>query len=85
MAKPRMKWNIKAFAEIRNAPGVLDDLQNRADAIASAAGEGYESRPAEAGKGRKGRGRAAVITADFDAVRDNAKNQTLLRSLDAGA
>lgn len=85
MAKPRIKWNIGAFAEIRNAPGVLDDLQNRADAIANAAGEGYESRPAEAGKGRNGRGRAAIITADFDAVRDNAKNQTLLRSLDSGA
>ena len=85
MAKPKIKWNIPAFAELRNAPGVLDDLQERADAIANAAGEGYESRPAEAGKGKRGRGRAAVLTADFNAVRDNAKNQTLLRSLDAGA
>lgn len=85
MAKPRIKWNLSAFAEIRNAPGVLDDLQDRADAIANAAGDGYESRPAEAGTGKKGRGRAAVVTGTADARVDNARNQTLLKSLDAGA
>lgn len=85
MAKPRIKWNIRAFAELRNEPGVLNDLQERAEAIADAAGEGYESRPAEAGEGKQGRGRAAVLTGTADARADNAKNQTLLRSLDAGA
>lgn len=85
MARPRIKWNIPAFSEIRNAPGVLDDLQERADAIANAAGEGYESRPAEAGEGKSGRGRAAVLTATAEARADNARSQTLLRSLDAGA
>lgn len=81
----RIKWNIDAFAAIRNAPGVLEDLQDRADRIAAAAGDGYESRPAEAGEGKKGRGRAAVLTGTAEARADNAHNQTLLRSLDSGA
>lgn len=85
MAKPRIKWRLAGFSELRNAPGVLEDLQDRADKIASAAGEGYESRPAEVRKGRTGRGRAVVLTGDFAARRDNAKNNTLLKSLDAGA
>lgn len=85
MRKPKIKWNLPAFAQLRNEPGVLNDLEERAEAIAAAAGDGYESRPAEAGKGKKGRGRAAVLTGNAAARRDNAKNQTLLRSLDAGA
>ena len=85
MAKSKIKWRIEGFSEIRNAPGVLDDLQQRADAIADEAGDGYESRPAETGEGRKSRGRAAVLTGTAEARYDNARNQTLLRSLDAGA
>lgn len=84
MTKPRIKWNLAAFAELRNAPGVLNDLQDRADRIADAAGDGYESRPAEAGEGKRGRGRAAVLTGNAEARVDNARNETLLRSLDAG-
>lgn len=80
MAKPRIKWRLAGFRELRLEPGVIADLGERADAIASAAGPGYEASTF-AGKNR---GRASVITADYDAIRDNARNQTLLRSLDAG-
>ncbi|MFJ2506324.1 hypothetical protein [Microbacterium sp. NPDC087592] len=85
MARSKIKWRIEGFARLRNEPGVLDDLQERANSIADAAGEGYESRPAEAGAGKSGRARAAVITGTAEARVDNARNQTLLRSLDAGA
>lgn len=81
MAKTRIKWNLPAFRELRLEPGVINDLEERAEAIAAAAGDGYEAS-AMAGKNR---GRASVITADYAAMRDNARNQTLLRSLDAGA
>lgn len=80
MAKPRIKWNVKAFRELRLEPGVITDLGRRADAIADAAGAGYE---ASTFAGRN-RGRASVITGDYAAIRDNAKNQTLLRNLDRG-
>jgi hypothetical protein len=80
MAKTRIKWNVKAFRELRLEPGVIADLEARAEAVAAAAGSGYEAS-AMAGKNR---GRASVITADYAAIRDNAKNQSLLRSLDAG-
>lgn len=80
MVKPRIKWNVKAFRELRLEPGVINDLEDRAEAIAAAAGEGYVAS-AQAGKNR---GRASVITGDFDAILDNYRHQTLLRSLDAG-
>lgn len=81
MAKTRIKWRVAGFRELRLEPGVIADLEERAEAVAAAAGDGYEAS-AMAGKNR---GRASVITADYAAMRDNAKNQTLLRSLDAGA
>lgn len=80
MAKPRIKWNVKAFRELRLEPGVIADLGERAERIASAAGVGYEPSTFEG----RNRGRASVITADFAARRDNARNQSLLRALDAG-
>lgn len=81
MAKSRIKWNIAGFRQLRLEPGVIADLGERGDRIADAAGSGYEASTYEG----RNRGRASVITADYDAIRDNAKNQTLLRSLDAGA
>ncbi|PVE94994.1 hypothetical protein [Microbacterium sp. TPD7012] len=80
MAKSQIKWNLRAFRELRLEPGVIDDLGERADAIADAAGPGYEASTFEG----KNRGRASVITANANARRDNARNQTLIRSLDAG-
>lgn len=80
MAKTRIKWNIAGFRQLRLEPGVIADLGERADRIADAAGPGYEASTFEG----QNRGRASVITADFNAIRDNAKNQSLLRNLDAG-
>ena len=77
----RIKWNVKAFRELRLESGVIADLEDRAERVAAAAGDGYEAS-AMAGKNR---GRASVVTGDYAAMRDNAKHQTLLRSLDAGA
>lgn len=76
----RIKYNLDAFEEIRRSPGVTADVNSRAARVAAAAGEGYESSPYH---GRT-RNRASVITATHKARLDNAKNNTLLRSLDAG-
>lgn len=80
MAKSRIKWRLAGFRELRLDPAVVADLGERAERIADASGAGYEASTFEG----RNRGRASVITADFKAIHDNAKNQTLLRNLDRG-
>ena len=76
----RIVWNRKAFEALRRSPGVAADLRRRADAIASAAGDGFV---AESGQGRS-RARAAVIATTYQARRRSAADNVLVRSLDAG-
>lgn len=76
----RLKFNQKAFAEIRTAPKVMAMLDEIAEQTADRAGDGFEARPA-AETGGKVRGRAAVITTTHEAMRDQAKSHTLQRSL----
>lgn len=83
MARATIKWRRGAFAEIRTLPRVLSELDSMADAIANRAGDGFESRSA-APTGGKIRGRAAVVTASMKAIRRNARDMTLLKSMDAG-
>jgi len=83
VARATIKWKRGVFAEIRTLPRVLSELDSMADAIANRAGDGFESRSA-APTGGKIRGRAAVITASARAMRRNARDQTLLKSMDAG-
>ncbi len=75
-----IKWNVPAFEEIRRDPSVKSDLAIRADRIAEAAGDGYESSSTEGAT----RSRASVVTTTYAAIRDNAKNNTLIRAVDAG-
>lgn len=76
----KIKWNFRAFEQLRREPGVKASIDARAKRIAAAAGDGYEAG-SYAGKTRH---RGSVITANTRAMRDNAKNNTLLRSIDAG-
>lgn len=76
----RIKYNFKAFEHIRRLPAIEQDINNRAEKIAAHAGNGYQASP-YAGKTRH---RASVITTTYKAKRDNAKNNTLIRSLHAG-
>lgn len=81
MAKP-IKWKQGAFREVRVLPAVQAELEKRGERIADASGPGYIVRSGVTGG--RGRARTAVITGDLDAIRDNAKNNTLLRNLDVG-
>lgn len=83
MARVKVAWKRGVFAEIRTLPAVLSELDGMVDDIARAAGEGFESRPATK-TGGKVRGRAAVITVTNRARKRNARDQVLLKSLDAG-
>ena len=81
MAKKRLKFNRAAFNALRTAPGVEADLTARAEAMAEAAGDGFEMLPAE--KSRK-RAHRVVAATTVEAAAKNAKENTLLRSIDAG-
>lgn len=80
MKVDRIQWRVKGFEALRRDPRVLADLQRRAERVAAAAGDGFVAR---AGQG-KTRARAAVIAASMKARRRNSRDNTLLRSLDAG-
>ena len=76
----KIKWRLKGFEEIRRLPKTKAELKSRADSIAAQAGEGYEALEGEG----KTRSRASVVTTSMRAINDNRKNNTLLRSMDAG-
>lgn len=84
MAKARIQWMNKGFRELLNDPGVVADLERRADLIAVAANASGDGEYATGSSSGGRRGRSAVYTWDFRAMYDNARNHTLLRSLDAG-
>mgnify|MGYP003475441546 CR=1 FL=1 len=83
MAKVRVEFKRGVFREVRTSQKVLAELEKRADRIAAAAGSGYEAGDAYVTGGR-GRGRTSVYPTTFKTRRDNARRQTLLKSLDAG-
>lgn len=80
MSKVKIEWRLAGFEEIRRLPAVKANLKSRADRIAAQAGEGYEAFEGEG----KTRSRASVVTTSMRAINSNRKNNTLLRSLDAG-
>lgn len=75
----KVKLNTAGFRALRNDPSVVNDLQSRGRRIQSAAGSGYV---VEGGAGRN-RARVVVIAASPAAMRDNAKNNTLIRAMGA--
>lgn len=79
MAKAdRIEWNNAEFIALAKSPKVQQMLTDQAQQIARRAGDGYE---AEAGTRGKTRGRAWARAHTAKAIRDNAKNATLLRAL----
>lgn len=92
----KIKWNVQGFYDLRREPGVVSDLESRAERIASAArssGDGRYETSSQQGKkgpsptggpGYQGRWRTTVITADAKAQAETARHQTLHKSIDAG-
>lgn len=76
----RVVINRAAVGALLKSPEVQRDLEDRAERIADAAGPGFEVRT-DVGPHRA---RAAVLTATPEAVEANARDHTLIRSLDAG-
>lgn len=87
MARVTVKLNKAGFAALRNSPEVMADLNRRATRIANAAGEGFAARLDQRGSSSmssRPRARASVGTTDAKSIRKNAKENTLMRALDAG-
>ena len=77
----KIEWRLAGFRELRQHPGVEADLDRRAHRIAEAAGAGFDVLPAQMGRTRA---RRLVAPRTAKAVSDNARHNTLIRSLDAG-
>ena len=78
--KAEIKLNSKGIRQILKHDSTRKAAEKRAQAIAVAAGDGYEASSMVG----KNRARASVITATTRARRDDAKRGTLLRSAGAG-
>lgn len=78
MAKAKIKWNLPAFEEIRRLPEVDDVLQDAVDDVMVQVGEEHYEGGVSAGKSRS---RGGVVTADYEGIKDNNENQSLLRAL----
>lgn len=80
----RIKLRRAAAGEMLRLPGTVARVNKSTEAIAEAANSvsegGYESGSRQ---GRT-RWRGGVVTANFDAILDNARNNTLTKSMDAG-
>ena len=80
----RIKFDRAGFRALLNDPGVAADLRRRAEAIASSAdgaSGGVHVVRSETGGARA---RAAVVTADVQAIRAESRGHTLSSSLAAG-
>lgn len=80
MGNVRVKMNPAGARAVLQSAEVLTNLVSRAQAVANTAGEGFEA----SGKVGSGRARAIVGTTTFESRRAQAKNNALLKALDAG-
>ena len=83
MANVRIQWNRNALYELRSTPGAIALANSHLEAIAERANSmGRGTYRFESHQGRKapqGRWRGTVFTADWRAMRDNMRNNTLIR------
>lgn len=75
---PKLKWNLKAFKEVRKSPEVDVALQNIVDSILGEVGADlYKGEVSEGSTRLVGR----VWTAGTHAERSNAKHNTLVKAI----
>jgi len=86
----QFKLNLLGFYLVRKAPKTIQVLDDIAKSIAAEANtragsvDGYRTSSQQGGSHPDGRWRTTVITATADSALDNSRNNTLIRSLDAG-
>lgn len=85
MANVRLTVNRAAIKAMLTSPAVRADIARRAEAVAEACNRDSSWGGYQASHGGRSRARSAVWTIEPEAVADNARNQRLIRNLDAGA
>lgn len=82
MAGGRIKWqlNKKGVAALLRSQGVVDDLRDRGNRIATAAGSGHRAVVYQGHDRARGR----VMTTTAKADERQAKTRSLSRAIDAG-
>lgn len=73
----KVKLNLAGFRELRKSPEMEAGLRDMARFIASGCGDGYFSDVYQA----KTRAIASVYTGTSAAMKDNAKNNTILKAM----
>lgn len=80
----RLKFHYEGFDALRKGPEVSAELLRRGQAIAAAAeADGGGTVHVNELQGKK-RARVTVVTGDYEAMKAEAENRSLSRSLDAG-
>ncbi len=79
----RFEFNHDAFQHVLNAPEVKARIRRMGDAVAQAAGEGFEVQEYTANYGGSPRPMVVVRADSIEAKRAEATDKTLTRALDA--
>ena len=83
MGKTKITLKASGFEAIRRSPAAVSLLESKVDSAAAAAGPGYVGSVVQGvGRGTLGRAIGTVYTADFKAILDNARRNTLIRVFD---
>lgn len=75
---------IDGFYEVRSLPSVRAVIDQQLQRVAGSAGEGYEWESHQGARSPQGRWRGTVYPNTWKARQDNARNNTLVRTLGGG-
>ncbi|WP_194838239.1 hypothetical protein [Nocardia sp. XZ_19_369] len=84
MPKPKIQWTPDGFYNLRRASGVVRDVEARGRRVKAAAGEGFEMTSRQGARHPQGRWRVTISPRTIKAARRNAKDNTLVKALNAG-
>lgn len=76
----KITWKMEGFKQLRRDPALVRQIDDIAEDIADRAGEGFGWKS----RADLDRYRAIVFTGSYQAMRINARNNTLLHALRGG-
>lgn len=81
----RIQFNSAGMRALLSGPEIGGDIERRTEAIAAAAGDGFEaSTKVQGGSSKLGRVMGYVTATTAEARKAEAENHDLLRAIDAG-